>query len=116
MPGRLSTACGRPHREACWAATLGAMTAHQTPAWLQVTHELRRAHDDSVISVHCSSGCALEAFERLTLAQIMGNTPPGPLERVEARLVDLATGEVAATAGGTVPPDGVAPPEIFSWP
>lgn len=92
------------------------MTTSTAPGWLMVTHEIRRAHDDSVISGHCSSACALGAFEELTLAQMMGDNPPGPLEPVEARLVDLATGQVTATTGGLVPLDGLAPPEVLSWP
>ena len=64
----------------------------------------------------CCSACALGAFEQLTLAQLMGDNPPGPLEPVEARLVDLATGQVTATTGGLVPLDGIAPPEVLSWP
>ena len=81
-----------------------------------VTHEIRRAHDDSVISGHCCNACAVTAFEQLTLAQMMGENPLGPLEPVEARLIDLATNEVTASAGGLVPLDGVAPAEILSWP
>jgi len=92
------------------------MTTSATPGWLMVTHEIRRAHDDSVISAHCCSACALGAFEQLTLAQLMGDNPPGPLEPVEARLVDLGSGEVTATTGGLVPLDGMAPPEVLSWP
>lgn len=92
------------------------MTTRTAPATLTLTHEIRRAHDDSLISGHCSSACALGAFEELTLARMMGENPPGPLERVEAHLVDLATGQVTATTGGLVPLDGIAPPEILSWP
>ena len=92
------------------------MTTSTAHDWLMVTHEIHRAHDDSVISGHCSSACALGAFEDLTLAQMMGDNPPGPLEPVEARLVDLGSGEVTATTGGLVPLDGMAPPEVLSWP
>ena len=94
----------------------GAMTTTRTPGWLMVTHEIRRAHDDSVISAHCCSACALGAFEELTLAQMMGENPPGPLEFVDAQLVDLAANEVTATARGLVPVDGKSPPEVVSWP
>jgi len=92
------------------------MTTSNGPGWLMVTHEIRRAHDDSVISGHCCSACVLGAFERLTLGQMMGDNPPGPLERVEAHLVDLASGAVTATTIGLVPLDGIAPPEVLSWP
>jgi hypothetical protein len=35
---------------------------------------------------------------------------------VEAQLVDLATGDVLMLSGGLVPLDGIAPPEVHSWP
>lgn len=93
----------------------GAMTTTRTPGWLMVTHEIRRAHDESVISAHCCSACALGAFEELSLAKMMGDNPPGPLKPVEAHLVDLATGQVTAVTTGLVPLDGNAPPEVLSW-
>ena len=93
-----------------------AMTTTPAPGWLMVTHEIRRAHDDSLISAHCCSACALTGFEQLTLAQMMGENPPGPVQPVEARLVDLVANQVTATAGGLVPVDGQAPPEVLSWP
>jgi len=92
------------------------MTMSSAPGWLMVTHEIRRTHDESVISGHCCSACALGAFEELSLAKMVGDNPPGPLEPVEAHLVDLATGQVTAMTTGLVPLDGIAPPEVLSWP
>jgi hypothetical protein len=83
---------------------------------LPVTHEIRRLHDGSVISSHCNRDCALAAFERLSLAQLMGEDPLGPLQWVEAHLVELASGQTAASTRGLVPFDGRVPPEVLRWP
>ncbi|WP_141243202.1 hypothetical protein [Geodermatophilus obscurus] len=92
------------------------MTTSRPRASLPVTHEIRRLHDGSVISSHCSRDCALAAFEQLLLAQMMGEDPPGPLQWVEAHLVDLATGQTGASTRGLVPLDGRVPPEVLRWP
>lgn len=61
---------------------------------LPVTHELRRAHDHSVIGAHCCTDCARTALHRVSLATMMGGeNQPGPLERIEAHVIDVATGE-----------------------
>ena len=84
---------------------------------LPVTHELRRAHDNSVISAHCCADCARSALRRLSLAQMMGGeNQPGPLERIEAHVVDLATGEPGIFTWGLVPLDGLPPAEIHNYP
>lgn len=85
-------------------------------AHLPVTHHLRRAHDHSLISAHCGLGCAQQALEALTLAAMMGEHPPGPLEWVEAQLVEAATGELVMFTRGLVPLDGQPPAEVLSWP
>jgi hypothetical protein len=90
------------------------------PPTLPVTHVLRRAHDDSVISGHCSLACARSALERVSLAAMAGANPPGPLEWVTAHLVDLASGQVLEFTGGLVPVDGAvdgaAALEARHWP
>lgn len=91
-------------------------TRGSAPAFLPVTHAVRRTHDGSVISYHCGLSCGQAAMERLSLAQMMGGTPPGPLEQVQAQLVDLVTDEVLGFVGGLIPLDGAAPPEVLSWP
>lgn len=84
---------------------------------LAVTHEIRRVHDDSVISAHCSPDCARTAFRGLHLADMMGgDNQPGPLEYVEAHLVDLATGQAVMFTQGLVPLDGIAPVKVESYP
>ena len=83
---------------------------------LAVTHQIRRTHDSSVISAHCCLGCALQALNRLTLAAMMGENPPGPLEEVTAQVIDLATGEDGWFRFGRVPLDGLPPAEVLSFP
>ena len=83
---------------------------------LPVTHELRRAHDNSVISAHCCADCARLALQRVTLAAMMGGeNQPGPLERIEAHVVDLATGDPGMFTWGLVPLDGLPPAEVLSY-
>jgi len=75
-----------------------------------VTHEIRRTHDDSVISVHCCQPCAGFAFGQLHLADMMGgDNQPGPLEYVEARIVEVATGDWTLATRELVPLDGIRP-------
>lgn len=84
---------------------------------LPVTHEIRREHDASVISAHCCLGCASQAFQRLSLAAMMGGqNRPGPLERITAHVVDLDTGGHCLSRWGFVPLDGLPPSEIYSYP
>ena len=83
---------------------------------LAVTHHIRRAHDDSVISAHCGLRCAQQALEELTLGQMMGTNPPGPLQWVEAQLIDLASGEVGMFTRGLWPLYVLPPAEVHTWP
>jgi hypothetical protein len=95
------------------------MPAHDTAGratHLAVTHHLRRAHDDSVISAHCGLRCAQQALEELTRGQMMGTDPPGPLQWVEAQLVDLTSGGVCMFTRGLVPLGGRPPAEVHTWP
>ncbi len=82
---------------------------------LAVTHHLRRAHDGSVISAHCGPDCARAALADLTLTQMIGEHPPGPLQWVEAQLVDAATSAVLGFTRGLVPLDGQPPAEVHTY-
>jgi hypothetical protein len=84
---------------------------------LAVTHEIRRAHDDSVISAHCCASCVHIAFQRLHLADMMGGeNQPGPLEYIEAHVIDVATGERSLFTQALVPLDGIPPAKVESYP
>ena len=84
---------------------------------LAVTHEIRREHDDSVISAHCCLGCAVQAFDRLSLGAMMGGkNQPGPLDRITAPLIDLSTGQTRRSRWGLAPLDGLPPAEIYTYP
>ena len=84
---------------------------------LAVTHEIRRAHDGSVISAHCCEHCADLALRRLSLAAMMGGkNQPCPLETISAHVIDLATGEPGMTTWSRVPLDGLPPTEVPSYP
>ena len=83
--------------------------------WIRATHQLRRAHDGSVISTHCSVDCGAGALAELTLAQLIGPNSPGPLEQVRGELVDLATGEAVGFSTGITPLNG-EPTDVYSWP
>ena len=85
------------------------------PGWLPVTHQLVRRHDGSLISKHCCSSCGMQALEDLTLAQIIGPNPPGPLRDVWADLVDVASGQAVAWTLGLTPLNG-EPTDVHSWP
>jgi len=77
---------------------------------LAVTHEIRREHDDSVISAHCCHPCAAVALDRLQLADMMGGeNQPGPLEYLTVFVVEVASNERSLFAGGLVPLDGIPP-------
>lgn len=97
-------------------STAPAADAQPIPATVPVTHILRRAHDGTLISAHGSRACAQAALGQVSLAAMMGENPPGPLEWVTTHLVDVATGTVLEFTGGLVPLDGIAPPEVDSWP
>ena len=45
-----------------------------------------------------------------------GENQPGPLERIEAHVVDLATGEPVMFTWGLVPLDGLPPAEVHNYP
>ena len=84
---RLSTEPERPPRKNVGAATLNGIditTREGQITHLAVTHEVRREHDGSVISAHCCLDCAYLAHGKLSLAAMMGDNPPGPLEWVRA--------------------------------
>ena len=103
-------------------ATVGAMTvpANTRPGQithLSVTHEVRRTHDDSVISAHCCASCAIVAFGRLHLADMMGGEKqPGPLEKIEARIVEVATSQWTHFTWARVPLDGIPPVKDENYP
>jgi hypothetical protein len=59
---------------------------------------------------------ALNGFEALTQAQMMGANPPGPLEWVCAHVIDVATDERVMVTQGLVPLDGQPPAEVLSRP
>ena len=84
---------------------------------LAVTHEIRRSHDESVISAHCCQPCASVAFGRLHLADMMGGeNQPGPLEYLEARVIEVATGEWTLFTQALVPLDGIPPVKDENYP
>ena len=83
---------------------------------LPVTWEIRRVHDNSVVSAHCCLGCVTHAFGRLTTADMMGEHPPGPLEWAEVEAVNVATGEAGMFTRALVPLDGLPPAEVISYP
>lgn len=76
---------------------------------LPVVWQLRRAHDGSVISNHCGWACAEAALAGLAAVEMAGPCPSAPGESVEAWLVQVATGAVAAYAWGTPSTDGWPP-------
>lgn len=83
--------------------------------WIRATHQLRRLHDGSVISTHCSLTCGLQALEDLTLTAKIGPNYPGPLQEIRVDLYDLATGEPGAFTVGMTPLSG-EPTDLYSWP
>ena len=83
--------------------------------FIRATHQLRRVHDGSVISTHCSGPCGADAMEHLTLAELIGPNPPGPLEYVNVELIDLATGTAEGWTRGLTPLSG-DPTDVHSWP
>jgi hypothetical protein len=84
---------------------------------LAVSHEIRRVHDDSVISAHCCQPCASVAFGRVHLADMMGgDNQPGPLEHVEARVIEAATGEWSQFTRALVPLNGIPPVKDEDFP
>lgn len=86
-------------------------------AQLAVTHEIRRAHDDSVISAHCCHPCAVVALDQLHLSDMMGGeNQPGPLEYVTAHVVEVVTNQRSGVAGGLVPLDGIPPVKPVKFP
>ena len=93
----------------------GGLPADDVSVWIRATHQLRRVHDNSVISTHCSLACGLQALEELTLAQKIGPNSPGPLERIRVELIDLATGEAGAFTVGMTPLNH-EPTDIYTWP
>ena len=95
-----------------------AISTDPIPTTLAVTHVLRRDHDHSLISAHCCENCGVLALSRVSMAAIMGDKPPGPLELARVHLVDVATGQELGFATGLVPLDGIAPvePEGPYWP
>ena len=97
------------------STTGGGSPAEDVSVWIRATHQLRRVHDDSVISTHCSPACAVQALEDLTLAQKIGPNSPGPLERIRVELIDLATGEAVGFTTGMTPLNG-EPTDIYTWP
>jgi hypothetical protein len=82
---------------------------------VRATHQLRRSHDGSVISTHCSLVCGLAALEELMLAEKIGAVSPGPLQPVRVDLIDLATGQPGAFTTGLTPLNG-EPTDVYSWP
>ncbi|SCX60510.1 hypothetical protein SAMN03159343_4109 [Klenkia marina] len=83
--------------------------------FIRATHQLRRVHDSSVISTHCSGPCGVEAMANLSLAELIGPNPPGPLEYVNVELIDLATGKAEGCTRGLTPLSG-DPTDVHSWP
>ena len=85
---------------------------------LAVTHVLRQDYDHSLISDHCCQNCGALALSRVSMAAIMGDNPPGPLELARVHLVDIAIGRELGFATGLVPLDGIPPvdPESAYWP
>lgn len=69
----------------------------------------------TLISAHCCAPSALQAFERLRLPDLMGSTPPGPLEWAEADIIELATGDSVASTGALVPLDGQPPADGHTY-
>lgn len=82
---------------------------------LAARYELRRGHDGTTISQHCSLPCGQHAIETVTLRQLMGERPPGPLEWVEGILVDLVADQPVMFTRSLVPLDGRPPAEILDY-
>jgi hypothetical protein len=87
-----------------------------TPAARSLRWEIRRRHDGSLVSAHCSPTCGRRAINDLTLAQALGDNPPGPLEWAWTDLIDPATGRPGMWTSHLVPLDHTALPEVLSWP
>ena len=83
--------------------------------FIRATHQLRRVHDGSVISTHCSGPCGADAMANLPLAELLGPNPPGPLQYVNVELIDLTTGKAEGWTRGLTPLSG-EPTDIHSWP
>lgn len=81
-----------------------------------VRFQLRRCHDGSLISGHCCAANAREALKRITLAELMGETAPGPLEWANAELIDTSTGQAVGWTGALVPLDGQSTADGPEWP
>jgi hypothetical protein len=81
-------------------------TPHEQPA---AQYEIRRRHDASLISAHCCSASALQAFARLSVADMMGPNPPGLLEWAEVDIIEVETGQSVAFTRGLVQSDGQSP-------
>ena len=88
-----------------------AISTDPIPTTLAVTHVLRRDYDHSLISAHCCENCATLALHRLTMAAIMGDNPPGPLELARVHVIEVATGAEGWFTTGLVPLDGIPPVE-----
>ncbi|MFQ1004401.1 hypothetical protein [Modestobacter sp. SSW1-42] len=84
---------------------------------IPVTHEIRREHDDSVISAHCCYACAVLALDQVHLSDLMGGeNQPGPLEYVTAHVVEVASNQRSAFTAGLVPLDGIPPVKPVRFP
>lgn len=117
--GRLSTETGvaaPEERRGGHAERVNITDAGGRITHLAVTHELRRAHDGSVISSHCCRDCAWQALESLTLPDLLGDNPPGLLQWAEVHVVVVATGARIAFTRGLVPLDQHAPAQVTSYP
>ena len=97
------------------ADTPSAAAPVEVEFFIRATHQLRRVHDSSVISTHCSGPCGADAMEHLSLAELIGPNPPGPLQYVNVELIDLATGTAEGWTRGLTPLSG-DPTDVHSWP
>ena len=96
-------------RRGAHADLMATTPTPERPVAEPVRYQIRRRHDDSLISAHCCTASALTAFERLTLADLMGPIPAGPLEWAEADIIEVATGASVAYTRGLVPRQPSAP-------